>query len=327
MRIRTLSIIVFLGICLIVAALVRLLITRDVDDGSITFSLPEDRFFIYRFVPLIAAFIVGSGLGVSGMGLQVLLRNPLASPWILGLSSGAGLGVMTMMFVEHTYNVGFLGGQSIGAVIGAIVTLSLVYLLSRRRGGIDPITMVLVGVVISVLCGAGIMILQHAVPMGLRGAFTTWLMGSLPEIEAWWKLTVLGVITLLGILLIAWWGPTLDAACLSDDEATSVGVDLPNIRRKLFVTSSVLAAIGVILAGPIAFVGLIAPHGARLFIHGSHRVLTLTTAIVGALLLVCADDIRQLIDVGSGRLPIGIVTSVFGGIVFLVLLLRNRGRI
>ena len=188
-------------------------------------------------------------------------------------------------------------------------------------------TMVLVGVVLSVLCGAGIMILQHAVPMGLRGAFTTWLMGSLPEIEAWWKLAVLGVITIIGIVLIAWWGPTLDAACLSDDEATSVGVDLPSIRRKLFVTSSVLAAIGVILAGPIAFVGLIAPHGARLFIHGSHRALTLTTAIVGALLLVCADDIRQIVDLGSGRLPIGIVTSVFGGLVFLVLLLRNRGRV
>ena len=91
MRIRTVSIIVFLGICLIVAAIFRLLITRDVD-GGISLSFPEDQYFIYRFVPLVAAFIVGSGLGVSGMGLQVLLRNPLASPWILGLSSGAGLG-------------------------------------------------------------------------------------------------------------------------------------------------------------------------------------------------------------------------------------------
>ncbi|HIE84793.1 MAG TPA: iron ABC transporter permease, partial [Dehalococcoidia bacterium] len=143
----------------------------------------------------------------------------------------------------------------------------------------------------------------------------------------WWRLSVLGVITLFGIFIIAWWGPTLDAACLSDDEATSVGVDLPSIRRKLFVTSSILAAIGVILAGPIAFVGLIAPHGARILVRGSHRVLTIATAFSGALLLICADDIRQLIDLGSGRLPIGIVTSVFGGLVFLVLLLRGRGRI
>ena len=82
-------------------------------------------------------------------------------------------------------------------------------------------TMVLVGVVISVLCGAGIMILQHAVPMGLRGSFTTWLMGSLPEIESWWRLGILGAITLVGITSVAWQGPTLDAACLSDDEATS----------------------------------------------------------------------------------------------------------
>jgi iron complex transport system permease protein len=231
------------------------------------------------------------------------------------------------MYIEHTYNGSFVGGQSIGAVAGAIVALSLVYLLSRRRGGIDPMTMVLVGVVVSVLCGAGIMILQHAVPMGLRGAFTTWLMGSLPEIESWWKLLALGVVTAIGIGVVAWWGPTLDAACLSDDEATSVGVHLPSIRRKLFITSSILAAIGVLLAGPIAFVGLIAPHGARLLLSGTHRVLTFATAITGALLLVCADDIRQLVDLGSGRLPIGVVTSVFGGLVFLVLLLRGRGKV
>ncbi len=326
MNLRAIFLLVFLGLLVVAGALFRLLITRDID-GGITLAFPEEQFFVYRMVPLVAAIIVGAGLGVSGMGLQVLLRNPLASPWILGLSSGAGLGVMSSLFFEYTYETSFIGSQSVAAVLGALVALSLVYLLSRRRGGIDPMTMVLVGVVVSVLCGAGIMILQHAVPMGLRGAFTTWLMGSLPEIESWWRLSVLGVITLFGIFIIAWWGPTLDAACLSDDEATSVGVDLPSIRRKLFVTSSILAAIGVILAGPIAFVGLIAPHGARILVRGSHRVLTIATAFSGALLLICADDIRQLIDLGSGRLPIGIVTSVFGGLVFLVLLLRGRGRI
>ena len=326
MKFRTLFILVFLGICLAVVAVFRILITRDVD-GSISLAFPEEQFLIYRLVPLTAALIVGAGLGVSGMGLQVLLRNPLASPWILGLSSGAGLGVMGNLYIEHTYGSTFLGGQSASAIVGAIGALTLVYVLSRRRGGIDPMTMVLVGVVISVLCGAGIMILQHAVPMGLRGSFTTWLMGSLPEIESWWRLGILGAITLACITSIAWRGPTLDAACLSDDEATSVGVDLPKIRRKLFVASSVLAAIGVILAGPIAFVGLIAPHGARILIGGSHRILTITTAMSGALLLVCADDIRQLVDLGSGRLQIGIVTSVFGGVVFLALLLRGKGRI
>ena len=326
MNARSIFIISFLGLCLIIAAAFRIFITREVD-GTLSLAFPEEQFIVYRVVPLVAALIVGAGLGVSGMGLQVLLRNPLASPWILGLSSGAGLGVMANLFIEHTYGASFLGGQSVGAFVGALVALMLVYILSRRRGGIDPMTMVLVGVVISVLFGAGIMILQHAVPMGLRGSFTTWLMGSLPEVESWWRLAILGAITLVGITSVAWSGPTLDAACLSDDEATSVGVNLPSIRRKLFVTSSVLAAIGVIIAGPIAFVGLIAPHGARMLIGGSHRVLTIATAIAGALLLVCADDIRQLIDIGTGRLPIGIITSIFGGIVFLVLLLRNRGRV
>ena len=323
------KVVIMLGllmVLLIAAAVLRILITRGVG-GELSLAFPSEKILTYRLVPLVAAMIVGSALGVSGMGLQVLLRNPLASPWILGLSSGAGLGVMATMFAEHSTGSSIIGGQTLGAIVGAVVSLLLVFVLSRRRGGIDPMTMVLVGVVISVLCGAGIMIFQHLVPMGLRGSFTTWLMGSLPEVESWWRLGILGLVVLGGIALIAWWGPTLDAACLSDDEAKSVGVDLPKIRRRLFITSSLLAAIGVILAGPIAFVGLIAPHGARIIMRGSHRSLAIATAIVGALLLLSADDVRQLIDFGTGRLPIGIVTSVVGGLVFLFLLLRGRGRV
>ena len=326
MKPKVVIMLVLLLLLLIVAAVFRILITRGVG-GDLSLALPSENVLTYRLVPLIAAMIVGSALGVSGMGLQVLLRNPLASPWILGLSSGAGLGVMATMFAEHSTGSSIIGGQSLGAIVGAVVSLLLVFVLSRRRGGIDPMTMVLVGVVISVLCGAGIMIFQHLVPMGLRGSFTTWLMGSLPEVESWWRLGILGLVVLGGIALVAWWGPTLDAACLSDDEAKSVGVDLPRIRRRLFFTSSLLAAIGVILAGPIAFVGLIAPHGARLILRGSHRPLAIGTAIIGALLLIGADDVRQLIDFGTGRLPIGIVTSVVGGLVFLFLLLRGRGRV
>ena len=326
MNSKSIVILILLALLLVAAAIFRLVITRSVG-GDLSFAFPDEKYVMYRLVPLISALIVGSALGVSGMGLQVLLRNPLASPWILGLSSGAGLGVMATMFAEYSYGMSIFGGQTIGALVGAVVSLLLVFGLSRRRGGIDPMTMVLVGVVISVLCGAGIMIFQHLVPMGLRGSFTTWLMGSLPEVESWWRLGILGVVVLFCISLIAWWGPTLDAACLSDDEAKSVGVNLPQIRRRLFFTSSLLAAIGVILAGPIAFVGLIAPHGARIVMRGSHRSLAIATAIVGALLLLAADDVRQLIDFGTGRLPIGIVTSVVGGLVFLVLLLRGRGRV
>ena len=326
MKLRNTILFIFVALLLIASAVFRVMITRQVN-GDISFAFPEEDFLLYRLVPLCAAIIVGAGLGVSGMGLQVLLRNPLASPWILGLSSGAGLGVMASLYIEHTYAFSIVGGQSFGALVGALFSLAAVYALSRQRGGIDPMSMVLVGVVVSVLCGAGIMILQHAVPMGLRGAFTTWLMGNLPEVETWWRLLIFSVVTLTGITLIAFWGPTLDAACLSDDEAVSVGVHLSRVRAKLFITSSVLAAVGVIIAGPIAFVGLIAPHGARLLFGGTHRSQAIATAILGALLLVAADDARQFVDFGTGRLPIGIVTSVIGGIVFLVILLRNRGRV
>ncbi|MDP6693819.1 MAG: iron ABC transporter permease, partial [Phycisphaerales bacterium] len=288
---------------------------------------PESNYICYRLIPMLAAMIVGGALGCSGMGLQVLLRNPLASPWILGLSSGAGLGVMASMMIAYYRGVGFPEGETIGAILGAIFALVAVYLLSRGRGGLDPVTMVLVGVVVSVICGAGIMVLQHLVPMGLRGSFTTWLMGSLPESMSYVKLGVLGGVVAVGTILLAWWGPSLDAACLSDDEATSVGVHLPSLRFRLFLVSSILAAVGVIIAGPIAFVGLIAPHGARLLLRSNHRMLSVGSAVIGALLLVGAEDTRQLIDVGTGRLPVGILTSGIGGIVFLLLLLRGRGKV
>ncbi|MBT4523637.1 MAG: iron chelate uptake ABC transporter family permease subunit, partial [Phycisphaerae bacterium] len=102
MKTKSIILLIFLAMLLLAAAVFRLLITRDVD-GSLLFELPSDKYFIYRLVPMSAALIVGSALGVSGMGLQVLLRNPLASPWILGLSSGAGLGVMATMYAEHTF--------------------------------------------------------------------------------------------------------------------------------------------------------------------------------------------------------------------------------
>ncbi|MFT5205506.1 MAG: ABC-type Fe3+-siderophore transport system permease subunit, partial [Phycisphaerales bacterium] len=130
MKIRTTATIVFLLLLLFAGIALRLLITRQVD-GSITLAIPQQEFVLYRVVPLISALIVGAGLGVSGMGLQVLLRNSLASPWILGLSSGAGLGVMATMYVEHTYGTTFVGSESGGAILGAVGTLSLVYVLSR----------------------------------------------------------------------------------------------------------------------------------------------------------------------------------------------------
>jgi len=311
-----------LGACCVV----RLMVTRS-GAGELLFEWPEAHYVEYHMVPMIGAIIVGGALGVSGMGLQVLLRNPLASPWILGLSSGAGLGVMTSMMFSYQSGVGIPEGETIGAIAGAILALVAVYGLSRGRGGLDPVTMVLVGVVVSVICGAGIMVLQHLVPMGLRGSFTTWLMGSLPETMSYVRLGVLGTVVSIGMLLFVWWGPSLDAACLSDDEATSVGVHLPSLRFRLFVVSSVLAAVGVIIAGPIAFVGLIAPHGARMLLRSNHRSLAVGSAVVGALLLVAADDARQVIDLGTGRLPVGIMTSGIGGIVFLLLLLRGRGKV
>jgi len=191
MKPKVLFVWIVLLVALVACCLARLMITRSTG-GELSLAWPEANYIGYRLVPMFGAIIVGGALGVSGMSLQVLLRNPLASPWILGLSSGAGLGVMASMMIAHYRGVSFPEGETIGALAGAIFALVAVYLLSRGRGGLDPVTMVLVGVIVSVICGAGIMVLQHLVPMGLRGSFTTWLMGSLPETMSYLRLGVLG---------------------------------------------------------------------------------------------------------------------------------------
>ena len=315
---------IFLATLLVGLCALRLLLQRELD-GTLTLATPAAEFAQYRLVPMIAAVIAGSALGISGLSLQVLLRNPLASPWILGLSSGAGLGVMAVLYASHVRGEAIAVGETAGALVGAVGALSVVYVLSRRRGGIDPISMVLVGVVVSVMCGAGIMLLQHLVPTGLRGEFATWMMGQLPESVPTWQLGACGAVALGGCFLAMLWGPSMDAACLSEDEARSVGLDVAQLRRRLFLLSSVLAAIAVILAGPIAFVGLIAPHAASLVCGVHHRGRAVATAMLGAILLVAADDLRQGLDLGGGRMPVGILTSLAGGVVFLGLLL-GKGR-
>jgi iron complex transport system permease protein len=333
-----------IGWCVLGATLVAVLALRMLVGGA-GFGWPDDSVLGYRTSAVLGAASVGAALAMAGLFLQVLLRNPLASPFVLGLSSGAGFGYMLALYlgyvgaqlgwslgssVDGTALPGMAGGllRDVGApvlaaTIGSCLTLAIVWRLGSRGGTADPLALVLAGVVLSAIAGAATTALQSLVPAGLRGDFLAWMMGRIPEAPppALLGFVVVAAIaaTVLGVLL----GRTLDAANLSDDEAASVGVSLPRLRATLFVASGVLAAATVALAGPIAFVGLIAPHAARILLGPAHRPLALGSAIAGAALLVAADVVRQTIDLGGGRLPVGVVTAIVGGPIFLVLLRRG----
>lgn len=275
-----------------------------------------------------AGIIVGAALAAGGVLLQALLRNPLASPDLIGLASGAGLGMMVWAYVGFTTGAGIAwtgtGGfaSASAAVLGAGLALAVVYGLSQRRGLLDPITLVLVGVIVGIVCSAAMMVVQHLMPdQGV--AVGRVLLGALRDDLSGRELWTVGAVTGACVAAGAAAGPAMDAASLGEDEARSVGVRLGRLRALLFALAGILAASAVVLAGPIGFVGLICPHAARLVCGPRHRGLVIVASLLGALLVVGADLVSASLRLASGRLPINILTTLVGGPTLLVLLRRE----
>jgi iron complex transport system permease protein len=307
----------------LVAALAAAVVLRIVV-GSGGLAWPDGAVLDIRLTRVATGVVVGAALAVGGVLLQCLLRNPLASPDLVGLASGSGLGVMMAAYIAFRAGAQSVGiGPSAGAALaGSLGALALVYALSQRRGLLDPVSLILVGVVVSIMCSAVNMFFQQLLPdRGL--SVSRWMLGALSDDAGWKQISaaaaVVGAAIGLGVAL----GPAMDAASLSEDEARSVGVPLAGLRVTLFVTSGALAAAAVMLAGPIGFVGLICPHVVRLGAGPAHRPLVILAAIAGAALIVGADALVKAIDLGSGRLPIGVLTSVLGGPLLVVMLRRE----
>lgn len=319
---------VALSLLLALAAAVRVAFGPVADEGAIrmAFGVPQGDILALRANAVLGASFLGAALGLAGLALQVLLRNPLAEPFVLGVSSGAGFGVALVLSLAYLLAIpaAQLGGETGGAIAGAIATLGLVIWLGRNREGHDPTRLVLAGVIVGSIFGSATMLLEQLVPHGLRGDLLSWMAGRLPEIASSRQLALTGGLVCTAAAFLFMRARALDVACLSEDEARSSGVDLPKLRLELFLVAGTLAAIAVSFAGPIGFVGLVAPHAARRLVGASHRALVPATVVAGAAILVLADCARQFIDVGTGRLPIGVVTALAGGPAFLWLLRRAR---
>lgn len=301
--------------CAIVVAL-RLMVGTEgwgIASDPAIHQLRLDRVFI--------GSIVGASLGLSGALLQSLLRNPLASPDLMGLSAGAGFAVTV-----RTWQVGSLLGASAAAfpaLLGAMGVLFFVWFLSQRRGIIDPITMILVGVIVSVILGAATMLVVSMMPD--RGfSVSRWMMGTLREQV---DVTTLMVCAGLVLVVVVWSGiaaRSFDVMALGEDEARSIGVSVSRVRAGQFIGAGLLTAISIVLAGPIGFVGLVCPHLVRLLAGPGHRTLIIGSALAGIALVVGADTLVRAIPTDAGRIPIGVITSLIGGPVFLVMLMRMR---
>lgn len=335
--------ITLLAAALAVAGAARLWLGRNFSTGTVEWGWPSSDIIGLRLGALASAAVAGASLGLSGLLLQVLLRNPLASPFVLGLSSGAGLGATVAAWAvgaaalagEGTSGVAALaaawlppqGAASVvPATVGALATLAIVLLLGSRRGVIDPVAMVLSGVVIAAICGALTLVIQQAMPPASRADAATWFLGRIPEIPDRAVLAVSAAVLAACALWALRAGRQLDLASTSDDEARSLGVRLGALRVRMYLAAGALAATSVALCGPIAFVGFIAPHLARILLGARHGPLVGASVLAGALTLVAADAARQGLDIGTGRLPIGVLTALVGGPAFILVLRGMRGQ-
>jgi iron complex transport system permease protein len=312
-------------LAVIVAA--RLLVSRSLGRG-IEVGWPGGVLGGIRIDAVLAGVAAGAALGASGAWLQALLRNPLASPFVLGVTSGAGAGVAVAALVAAA--AGAAMPQGVGlvppAAIGAAAALAGTLILARRSGRIDPVTLILGGVIVGAVCAATSTVCESLLPPDRRGSLVGWMLGRIPdapEPSVLWTCSACAAgLALSGAAAAPW----VDAAALSDDEARSAGVPLDGLRLCAFAGCGLATAATVVLCGPIAFIGLLAPHLARALVGAGARALLPGAAVAGAALLVGADAVRQWIDIGGGRLPLGAVTAVCGGVAFLFLLRRAAGR-
>ena len=271
-----------------------------------------------RMPRVLTAAAVGAGLAVSGAVMQALTRNPLADPYLLGLSSGASLGAVPVLLL------GFAFVLPLAAFLGALLALGLTLVLASSLGRITPSRTILAGVAVSALASAltSLVIFWWVTGDSYR-EILSWLLGSLAG--ARWPAVAItfAAIAVAGIPILLS-GRTLDAFAFGDTSAETLGINVQGVRWGLLAVTALLTGAMVSVSGSIGFVGLILPHAVRLLVGPRHRALLPLVALVGAIFLIWADTAaRSLFD--PRELPVGIVTAIVGAPVFALLLARRRG--
>jgi iron complex transport system permease protein len=281
----------------------------------------------YRLPKAITAILVGMGLSVSGLLMQTLFRNPLAGPYVLGLSSGSSLAVAFVIlgagFLPSFLSDYFLSpyGIMIASCLGSLLVLLLVLLVSERLR--DTMSILIVGLMFSSFAGAIVSVLTYFSSAEQLQKFTFWSMGSLGNLS-WMQVGILFVSVLIGLFLSIANIKPLDALLLGENYAKSMGVNYSKARLSIMIATSILAGSITAFAGPIAFVGLAVPHMAKiLFKTSKHLILFWSTLLIGAIIMLFC-DIASQIPGTTVILPINAITSIVGAPVVIWLLIRKK---
>jgi iron complex transport system permease protein len=282
----------------------------------------------FRLPKAITAALVGIGLSISGLLMQTLFRNPLAGPYVLGLSSGSSLGV-AFVIMGASILPGFLAelfvsslGMLFASILGSLFVLSLVFLVSKKLK--DTLSILIVGLMFSSFSGAIVSVLTYFSNAEQLQKFTFWSMGNLGNLS-WVQISTLSISVAIGLFLSLFSIKSLDAFLLGENYAKSLGIDIKKQRNLIFIATGILAGSITAFVGPIAFVGLAVPHISKLvFQTSNHKILFLSTILFGALIMLLCDTISQLPGLDF-TLPINAITSILGAPIVIWLLVRKRG--
>ncbi len=295
-------------------------------DLSRALTMPESTEHLilwnHRIPRVLQGLAVGAILGASGAALQGLLANPLAEPFVLGVSGGAALGATCVALTGLTLAI----AEPVGGFIGALFALVIVTVMSTRGGRVSPLAMLLVGVIFNAFAGSTLMILQSVADAHAVQRVLMRLMGSLaPDPTQPMLLPTLMGACVIGIGLTISKSRQLNLLGLGDDTAKSLGVDCDRLRRSLFIVLSIPIGVAVAVSGLIGFVGLIVPHTVRMLVGPDHRLVVPCSALGGAAILVLADGLVRILARHIGtELPVGVVTTFIGGPLFIWLLRQQR---
>ena len=294
---------------------------------AVTDPASLDRLLIVEArLPRVAlAAVAGAGLSAVGVAFQALLRNPLAEPYVLGVSGGAALGASVAIAL------GLTAATALGATLlplaalgGGLLATALVYAIARGAGPASGTTILLAGVIVNALAGAAITFLKTLVSATKAQELLFWLMGFL-DVPSRASLAAVSALVAIGALALFFDAGRMNLLALGDEPASHLGVDVPRLERRVFLASSAIVGAIVSVTGLIGFVGLVVPHALRRLVGPDHRLLVPLSLFAGGAVLVACDLIARVLFRYLGtEPPVGAITAVVGGPAFLILLARRR---
>jgi iron complex transport system permease protein len=293
-------------------------------DRTVPFADNPDAqiLFVSRLPRTLAAALVGAALAAAGVVFQALLRNPLATPFTLGVSGGAALGAMLAITMPVSLAFAGIGIVPVASFVGALGAVAVVYFLSTvRRRGLSTSVLLLAGITLNAFFSALILFVQYLADFSQTMRTVRWLMGDL-DVASYAPILAALPFTIAAFAVFAFLPRSLNLMTLGADAASARGVDVPRTQRLAFFSASLATGAAVSLGGPVGFIGIIVPHLVRLMVGSDHRLVLPASTLFGAAFLVACDAAARTL-IAPMVLPVGILTAMIGGPFFLWLLIRR----